>query len=238
MRKQTKIIIAIADCTGHGVPGAFMSILGISFLNEITNKIVEKNGHNDLRPSSILNQLKIDIIKSLHQRGREKEAKDGMDLALCIFDIDTRNIQFAGANNPLYLVRNNSYTDDLGLNPEHYIIHEKEDTNAKLFEILPDRTPIGFSKNIEDFVDKEFHLNIGDVIYMFTDGYVDQFGGDLGRKFLEKNLRNLLLDVYEKPMKEQQQILNKVYEGWKSFEKPAGGFYNQVDDILVMGVRF
>jgi len=238
-RRQTKILIAISDCTGHGVPGAFMSILGISFLNEIVTKIVENSGANDISSSRILNQLRVNIIKSLHQKGKQLEAKDGMDIALCIFDIDTRKIQFAGANNPMYLIRKNSKDNILELPDESIKITASEDNDLMLYEIIPDKSPIGISKTvIDDFRDNEFKVNSGDAIYLFTDGYVDQFGGKMGRKYLSKNFKTLLLSLYDIPMANQEKILDDEIENWRAHEKPSGGSYNQIDDILVMGIRF
>lgn len=238
-RKQTKILIAVADCTGHGVPGAFMSILGISFLNEIVTKIVESSGVYDISSSRILNQLRVNIIKSLHQKGKQLESKDGMDIALCIFDIDTRTIQYSGANNPLYLIRKNNISEALELPEEDYRPTYNATNDMVLLEILPDKTPIGISKStLEDFVDKEFKIKGGDSIYLFTDGYIDQFGGKTSRKFLSKNFKTLLLEINNAPMVEQEKLLDENIEKWRSTGKSDGEGFNQIDDILVMGFKF
>jgi len=238
-RKHTKIIIAVSDCTGHGVPGAFMSILGISFLNEILTKIVEKNGIIDIKASSILNQLKVNIIKSLHQKGKQLETKDGMDIAICIFDIDTRMIQYAGANQPLFLVRKDSEIETLNIKEENLKILERQDKQVVIYEIKPDKYPIGISKNvIDNFEDKEFKIKNGDTIYLHTDGYIDQFGGETGRKFLAKNFKNLLAEINDKTMLEQEKILDETIENWKSYPREDGKIWNQIDDILVMGIKF
>jgi len=238
-RKHTKIIIAVSDCTGHGVPGAFMSILGISFLNEILTKIVEKNGIIDIKSSTILNQLKVNIIKSLHQKGKQLETKDGMDIAICIFDIDTRIVQYAGANLPLLLVRKIIDNEKIELNEEYCKKQEYPEKEIDIYEFKPDKYPIGISKNaIDNFIDKEFKVKIGDIIYLHTDGYIDQFGGLLGRKFLSKNFKNLLSEIYEKTMPEQEQILDETIENWKSYPRETGKGWNQIDDILVMAIKF
>jgi serine phosphatase RsbU (regulator of sigma subunit)/ligand-binding sensor domain-containing protein len=201
-QKDNKIILAGIDCTGHGVPGAFMSMLGYSQLNEIANnyKITKAN--------LILNRLRNNIKIALRQTGREGEAKDGMDMALCILDLNTHNMQFSGAYNPLYLIR-----------------------DKKLIEIKGDKMPIGIYINEKkSFTNHEQTLKKGDVIYIFSDGYIDQFGGEKGGKFKSKPFKKLLLDIHSKHLNEQGKILNTTLENWK-------GTYEQVDDILVMGFR-
>ena len=235
-RKKTKILIAIADCTGHGVPGAFMSMLGISFLNEITNKIYEKDDVEGLQAAKILNLLKINVIKSLHQK-RNAETKDGIDLSLCILDLDTQYIQYAGANNPLFIIREKNENNKIDI-PQKYT-RTFENKNACLTEVKADKSPIGFSeKYIDKFKDKKFHTKKGDSIYMFTDGFADQFGGEKGRKFLISNLRKLFLEIYNKPMKEQEVILNTTIHKWMDYKRDDGKKHYQIDDILIMGMKF
>ncbi len=201
-RKDNLLVLIAADCTGHGVPGAFMSMLGVSFLNEIVNR------HEITTASAILNQLRKDVKKTLGQEGKEGEAKDGMDLALCIVDLEKKKLQFAGAYNPLYLFRNN-----------------------ELIEIKADRMPIGiYIKEKESFTNHEVDLQKGDVFYIFSDGYQDQFGGEDGSKFKTKNFKILLSEIHTKPMLEQREILNKTIDQWR-------GKWEQVDDIILMGVR-
>ena len=200
--KDGKIVLAAVDCTGHGVPGAFMSMLGFAFLNEIVNKKTE------LKANQILNQLRDYVKSSLHQTGKENETKDGMDIALCIIDPTELKMQYAGAYNPLYLIRN--------------------------LDIIPfkaDRMPIGIHlSEKESFTNHEFDLKKGDTIYIFTDGYIDQFGGNGLRKFKLAPFRDLLISINQKPMKEQERILEDQFYKWK-------GDYEQIDDILVMGVK-
>ena len=194
--KDDKIIIAVSDCTGHGVPGAFMSILGVSFLNEIVNKAVT------VRANEILNQLTGQVIKSLHQTGKLDEARDGMEMAICILDYTKQKLQFSGAFRPLYLVRDNELTEYKG-----------------------DSMPIGiYEKEDQSFTNTEILFKKGDIIYLFTDGYVDQFGGNERKKFMIENFKKLLINIHNKPMQEQKIALEKNYEEWR-------GENDQVDDI-------
>jgi serine phosphatase RsbU (regulator of sigma subunit)/Tfp pilus assembly protein PilF len=201
-QKDGKTVILAADCTGHGVPGAFMSMLGISFMNEIVNK-------SDMtQPNEILNKLRDNVVNSLHQTGEEGEAQDGMDLALCVINNDKSKLQYSGAYNPLFLIR-----DD------------------ELIEYKPDKMPIGIYKEKQDsFTNHEIDIREEDALYMFSDGYVDQFGGPGAKKFMAKRFKELLLSIYKKPMTEQKNILDTTLEEWK-------GGIDQIDDILVMGIR-
>jgi serine phosphatase RsbU (regulator of sigma subunit) len=196
-------IAAAADCTGHGVPGAFLSMLGITQLNEI---VLNKN---ILQADEILNQLREQVITSLHQQGKQRESQDGMDIALCVIDKDNLTLQFAGANNPLYIIRDN-----------------------ELFQVKGDKMPISIygKKTSRPFTNNEIQLEHGDRIYIFSDGYMDQFGGPNGRKFLAKRFRELLVRIHQKPMEEQKSILEKTIIDWMG-DKP------QIDDILVVGIK-
>jgi phosphoserine phosphatase RsbU/P len=200
--KEGKVVITVADCTGHGVPGAFMSMLGIAFLNEIVNKSVS------LEANEILNQLRSQVIRSLHQTGKENEARDGMEMALCIIDFTTRKAQFAGAFNPLYIVR-----------------------EQELIEVKADNVPIGIYGEVEQpFTCKELQLNQNDAIYLFSDGYVDQLGGSKRKSFKSKYFKELLLKIHTMNMKDQKSALERNIEEWR-------GEVEQIDDILVMGIR-
>ncbi len=208
MNKEDKLIIAAADCTGHGVPGAFLSMLGTSFLNEITNKIVDNKHIQSLQANEILNQLRTYIIDSLHQNTLNNESKDGIDIALCIIDFKNKKIQYSGAHNPLILIRNN-----------------------ELIQIKGDRMPVGIHKNFDkSFTNHELEIFDDDIFYIFSDGYSDQIGGINEQKFMSRNFKNLLLKIHDKPMEEQRQILDTTIEDWK-------GNYQQIDDILVMGFK-
>ena len=200
--KDEKVIIAVADSTGHGVPGAFMSLLGVSFLNEIVNKACT------VRANEILNQLTGQVIKSLHQTGKSDEARDGMEMAICIFDHTKNKIQFSGAFRPLYLIRNN-----------------------ELMEFKGDTMPIGiYEKEDQSFTNTEILFNQGDIIYLSTDGYVDQFGGTERKRFRIENFKNMLIDIHNQPMQKQKAVLEEKFEEWK-------GENEQVDDILILGIK-
>jgi len=203
-KKGNKIISVTADCTGHGVPGAFMSMLGISFLNEIVNVTPE----NKLQSNIILNEMRSLVISSLRQTGNIGESRDGMDMTLCIIDKEKMELDFAGAYNPLFLIRNN-----------------------ELIETKPDKMPIGIHvKKSDDFTNHIIKLEKDDVLYTFSDGYVDQFGGKDNSKFRKKNFRELLLEIHQKPMLEQKKILDDTLDKWMMG-------YDQVDDILVSGIK-
>ena len=202
-QKDNKVIIAVADATGHGVPGAFMSILGIAFLNEIIIK-TEKVIANE-----ILNELREKLTRSLHQTGSKGEARDGMEMALCVVDFQRNKLQYSGALRPLYFIRNN-----------------------ELNEIKGDFMPIGVYDDDENsFSNKELHFRDDDRLYLFSDGYVNQIGGPGRKTFRSQNFKQLLLDIHQRPLPEQKQSLEKVYEEWKHD-------MDQVDDIMVMGLMF
>ena len=201
-------IIAAADCTGHGVPGAFMSMLGITLLNEIVNN------RNIVEAKEILNELREAVKKSLRQEGNYNEQKDGMDIALCVLNNKEQTLQYAGANNPLYIIRKNS-----------------ESKEHELLEYKADRMPIGiFPKDHLSFNNNDIKLEEDDRIYMFSDGFADQFGGEKGNKFKSKNLKNLILSVQDKSMEEQKKWMENSLDEWQ-------GNYNQVDDILLIGIK-
>ncbi len=203
--KQNRLIVVAADCTGHGVPGAFMSMLGTSFLNEIVAKL--DVNHSD----SILNQLREYVINTLSQgikEGKEDERKDGMDLALASIDLKTITLEFSGANNPLVLIRDN-----------------------QLLEYKPDKMPIGaYVKQDEPFKRTEIKLKNGDVFYLFSDGFVDQFGGDDGRKYMKKQFKDFLFSIHHEPMETQKDFLKTEMEKWMEG-------YEQIDDQLIIGMK-
>ncbi len=206
--KEGKFIVAACDCTGHGVPGAFMSLISYSLLNEV---LLEKNFAN---PAAALDTLKKGIIKSLGQTGQEGEQKDGMDMSLASFEVVEENgkkinkLSFAGANNPLYLLR-----------------------KGELIELNADKMPIGIYLGIDrPFVNKEMELESGDTIYLFSDGYADQFGGLKGKKFTKKRYKELLLTIQHEPMIKQREILENTMDQWL-------GDQQLIDDVLVMGIR-
>ncbi len=203
-----KLIIMAADCTGHGVPGAFMSMLGISFLN----KIVKEKRFSE--PHEILNQLRKSVIEALNQHGADGESKDGMDAALLTIDTTTGKAKFSGANNPLYLVRDDSIQIYWG-----------------------DKMPIAFYTNMQNFNTVEIDLQKNDSLYLFSDGYADQFGGPKGKKFKYQAFRGLLEKHNCKSMQEIGTILENEIVKWQNHLSPEGMPYDQVDDILVIGLR-
>ncbi|MCF6365792.1 MAG: SpoIIE family protein phosphatase [Bacteroidales bacterium] len=208
-QRGNKTVIVAADCTGHGVPGAFMSMLGISFLNEIVNK------EEILQANHILNRLRENVKRSLRQTGKENEAKDGMDLALCIIDMDNMQLQFAGAYNPLYILR-----DD------------------EIIRIKPDRMPIGiYLREKESFTNNVVDIQKGDLLYIFSDGFVDQFGGEKDKKIRSNVFKEILLKNNKKSMDAQKEELVKYLDYWMSFKDKSGRNYKQVDDILVVGIE-
>jgi serine phosphatase RsbU (regulator of sigma subunit) len=184
--KGNKKIIAVADCTGHGVPGAFMSMLGISYLNEI----VIKEGYD--RPDEILNHLRDHIVRSLKQQGKDGEVKDGMDISLYTIDNKTNKLEYAGANNHLTIIRDN-----------------------EIIVIDADKMPISIYLKMETFSLKEFELKKGDTIYAHSDGYADQFGGPARKKYMSKRLRETFLEMKPLSMAEQKIKLEKIFVEWK-----------------------
>ena len=212
--EEKKIMaFAVADCTGHGVPGAFMSMLGISFLDEIAS--AEKS------PSEILDELREAIIKALHQTGKNDEAKDGMDISFCMLNTETNELFFAGANNPLYIVKNEENTK----------LDELSTFNFQLDEVKADKMPIGIHfGEIKPFTTRKVLLSNGDIIYLFSDGYADQFGGKNGKKFKYNQFKELLLNNCQLPMNEQKDIINHTFAEWKG-ENP------QIDDVCILGIR-
>lgn len=203
--KQTKksIYIAVADCTGHGVPGAFMSILGLAFLNELVNKVASINANE------ILTQLKDHVIKSLHQSQSTNYTRDGIEMALIILDLEYNRLQFSGACRPMYLVRDKQLQDFLG-----------------------EKMPLGiYDDNKNPFTNIEMEFKENDIVYLFSDGYVDQFGGPERKTFKSKNFKELLLNNCHLPMNEQKKVLETSLEEWRSG-------IEQTDDILVIGIKF
>jgi len=209
------LYVVAADCTGHGVPGAFMSMLGISLLNEI----ILKNEYN--RAHLVLNQLRSRIKESLHQTGMKNETQDGMDIALCIFDFKNHKVNFAGAYNPLIILRQCDEVLETDICKDGFILRE----------VKANRMPIGIHpKDYESFTNIEVELKPKDRLYIFSDGYVSQSGGPKNDKLKISRLKDALLEVQLQPMTEQYNSLNSLLDSWM-------GKLEQVDDILVIGLE-
>jgi len=206
-KRRNNLLIAVADCTGHGVPGGFMSMLGISYLQEVITK------EDILTAGNVLNLLRDYIIHSLQQRGVSGEQKDGMDLVFCALNLDTLELQYAGANNPLYIFHNQT---------------------KELSEIAPDKMPVAIHENMKPYTNHKIQLQKGDTIYLMSDGYEDQFGGPKGKKFLSKNIKQLITDNANKSLTEQKRILESTLDNWMN---NGGKTYDQTDDITVVGMR-
>ncbi len=200
--RNGKILIAAVDCTGHGVPGAFMSMLGCNLLNDIVSE-------NIIEPDKILNRLHAGIIASLHQR--EHDSQEGMDLALYVIDKEAKTLEFAGAQNPLIIIHNNELTEIEGSPYSIGGIFKETDVTHNYEKV-------------------SINLQSPTWLYTFSDGFQDQFGGEKNRKFSSKRMKELLLSVHQLPMHEQHEAIYRAHKEWK-------GNINQIDDILIIGVK-
>jgi CheY-like chemotaxis protein len=198
---NNRVLVGVFDCTGHGIPGAFMSMLGITLLNEtvIREKITE--------PHLILNRLREKIIEALGQKGIISEVRDGMDGSIISYDRANSKLAFSGAFNPLYLIRGN-----------------------KIIELRGDRMTLSYQDNILDFSHQEIKTEPNDLVYLFTDGFVDQFGGLEEKKFQRNQFKQLLLKIHKNSLSVQKEMLLRAHNIWK-------GDREQVDDITVVGLR-
>jgi serine phosphatase RsbU (regulator of sigma subunit) len=198
------IFIAAADCTGHGVPGAMVSVVCSNALN----RSVKEFGLYD--PADILNRTRELVVETFNKS--EKEVKDGMDISLCCIPYPLSpngiTIKWAGANNPLWIIN----------------------ARNELIEIKPDKQPIGYFDAVHSFRTHDIKIEKGDTIYLFTDGYQDQFGEASNKKFKSAQMRKLLLSVHDKNMEEQKEIIENTFNKWK-------GNFEQVDDVCILGLR-
>ncbi|MFN8231465.1 MAG: SpoIIE family protein phosphatase [Bacteroidia bacterium] len=212
-------VIATADSTGHGVPGAIMSLLNITSL--------EKAIETETTPDKILNTTRKIIIDRLKKDGSEEGGKDGMDCSLLTFDFKNLKLQIAAANNPVWIVRP-TVAGVLEANDNTF---KNFNSTFSIYEVKPDKMPVGkHDKQDVPFTLHEVNLQKGDVIYTLTDGFPDQFGGEKGKKYMIKNLRELIISIAHLPMHEQKQILENTFNNWK-------GTNEQVDDVSVIGIR-
>jgi serine phosphatase RsbU (regulator of sigma subunit) len=210
---KNEIIIAAADCTGHGVPGALLSMLGVAILNEL----VLKSDHKS--PGKFLDELRLQIKTSLQQTGQKGEKQDGIDIAFCILNMETLILKFAGAYNPLIIVKANN-----DLNEQN----EKEEHSDKFIEIKADRQPVGVYLRELPFSEQTIQLQKGDSVYLYSDGYLSQFGGVSGEKYKSVRLKQFITNINHIPMKEQKTMLENEFSSWKQD-------YEQTDDVLIMG---
>lgn len=195
-----KLAIAVADCTGHGVHGAVMSMFGMAFLNEIAHRNV------NYEPNEVLFELNKRIVSSLHNFEDEYLMLEGMDMVFCTIDRKKLVVKYAGAKNPIFIY---------------------QDGEIKIY--TGNRTPIGHYENIEDFIVRTIKVRSGDTIYMFSDGYMDQFGENEKKRFSKSRFIKLLKDISSKPVKERKNILEAELDSWR-------GSQSQIDDILIVGV--
>ena len=216
LEKEGYLFLTVADCTGHGVPGAFMSMLGTAFLNEICAPEGNKG------PAQILGELRSKLVKELTQESDLEELKDGMDISILRISLQTREVTWAGANNPLIRVAPSQEEDSPG-------ILRSKDGQRELLEYRADRKPIGVSDDDTPFTEYSFTPQEGEVLYIYSDGFPDQFGGERGKKYKSKNFKQLLLDVSAKPMEEELQALDEEFEHWR-------GDQEQIDDVCVLGI--
>ncbi|HYG49558.1 MAG TPA: SpoIIE family protein phosphatase, partial [Flavobacteriales bacterium] len=198
-KSNDRIIFAVADCTGHGVPGAMVSVVCANAMHRAINEF-------DLTdPGKILDKARELVIETFDKS--ESNVRDGMDISLCSFHLKTNELLWAGANNPLVIIR-----------------------DQKIHELLPDKMPVGKYEKLASFTTHRFELQKNDAVYAYSDGYCDQFGGPKGEKFKESNLHKLLLSVHELPLPEQKSRLHQSIENWR-------GSLEQLDDICIMGMR-
>jgi sigma-B regulation protein RsbU (phosphoserine phosphatase) len=201
-KTYNKLIMAVMDCTGHGVPGAFMSILGTTLMNEIVKH------DNIIQPDKILESLRLKIINVMGQKNGHGIVKDGIEGSVICFDLESKILQYAGSYIPLVLIN-----------------------DVEIINLQVDRIPIGYFETIEKYTLHEIEIKKNDCVYMFTDGIIDQFGGQLNKKFMIKKLRELLFVNHNMSMTGQKELLTVELKAWMINS-------DQTDDILVLGIRF
>jgi serine phosphatase RsbU (regulator of sigma subunit) len=213
-------VVIVADSTGHGVPGALMSMLGVTLLNE------QFRTHGIRQPGEILGHLRNKVKEILVQEGSVHDQLDGLDMAIAIIDPEKRECQFAGANRPLFLFRKKQALEL----PEMIPYSSMEDNEYEMYTLKGDKQPLGVHWEEDEFTNHQIGLQDRDTLYIFTDGYVDQYGGKKRKKFKTRNFKKLLLSIQEDSMEKQKQVLEKTFEEWK-------GSNEQIDDVCVFGVR-
>jgi len=201
------ILFCVADCTGHGVPGAFMSMLGITFIREIVE--IERI----LKPSEILDNLRLKLINALNQTNKFGGSKDGMDISFFSFDTETKELQYASANGSCILIHT-------------------EDKHARVLNM--DKMPVAIHEDMVPFTNNTIQLNSGDMLYVFTDGYSDQFGGENNKKFMRSKFNKMLFNIHQENIIEQKEIINKTFDNWKNYQNKNN---EQTDDVTVLGIK-
>jgi serine phosphatase RsbU (regulator of sigma subunit)/ligand-binding sensor domain-containing protein len=221
------VIITVVDCTGHGVPGAFMSMLGISFLHEIVRK------HEVVNAAMVLNELRKAVIDALKQTGKQNEQKDGMDMSLAAINLETRKCLWAGANNSVYIVRKNgnAFADQPHDERKHkFFTYDK----CSLYEIKADKMPVAIHTVMDEYTNHEIELLEGDRLFLFTDGFADQFGGPEYRKFMAKSFKELIATTSLLPIEKQGKAMEKAFKAWIDESEDD---VEQIDDVTVMGIE-
>ncbi|RMG79848.1 MAG: hypothetical protein D6707_07375, partial [Bacteroidetes bacterium] len=218
---NNNVFFAAADCTGHGVPGAMVSVV---CSNTLTKALVEEKID---APAEILNRSRELVIQRFSKNN--KTVRDGMDISLCKYNKETHELEWAGANNPLWIFRKG----ETPLTDNGSPLQPKMQENGVFgYEIKADNQPIGYYEAAKPFTAHKISIQPGDKIYIFSDGYIDQFGGPKGKKFKSKNLFKLLLKNYHESVSRQKEILQKNLKSWMKDDK-----YLQVDDICIFGVE-
>jgi sigma-B regulation protein RsbU (phosphoserine phosphatase) len=217
-KREDFVFVAAADCTGHGVPGAMVSVVCSNALHRTVNEFGIMN------PAEILNSTRKLIIETFAKSDRE--VKDGMDISLCRIDLKNKKMIFAGANNPLWLIRDKKYLSQIQLKSDSILMND----DAALLEFKANKQPVGLYAGMKYFTQEEIDLMKGDTIYLFTDGYADQFGGDSGKKMKYKPFKENLLNIQSKNLVDQHEKIATDFKNWK-------GKFEQIDDVCVLGIR-
>lgn len=238
-KRKDNLLIAVADCTGHGVPGALMSMLGVAFLNEIVSKEEVQS------PAAVLEEMRKKIVHSLQQKSQEHTStysssaiKDGMDMSFIQLNTKTLELQFAGANHSLYLVSGYSLLasgkDLQSLSCIDFGGKSDAINPGGLYELKGDKMPVGIHSFAKPFTNHTVQLQKGDTVYLMTDGFADQFGGKNGRKFMAKNLKKLLTAISGEAMEKQRALLSETFSEWK---QNGDSQHEQTDDMTILGVK-
>lgn len=214
-------VIIVADCTGHGVPGALMSMLGVTLLN------AQFRTFGIRQPGVILGHLRNKVKEILAQEGSINDQKDGIDMAIAIIDREKNELQFGGANLPLLLIRKKDGQDDAQVE----LMPSLENDDYILYRIKADKQPIGVHWEEEEFSTQVIRLQAQDSLYMFTDGIADQYGGKNRKKFKSRRLKKLLLSIQAESMEDQKKLIVAAFDSWR-------GNNEQIDDVCMMGLKY